>query len=144
MNELTWKVVRPLTDKTLIKKLERIVGVAMPNDYIECVMENNAGYPSLKGFVTVAGNERVFNNLLTFDESKGVNIFNTYKSVLAATGNKTLLPFAEDPFGNYICFDFSESMAKVVFWEHETKRTETINETFTGFLAKLSPAKQEA
>lgn len=141
MSKLTWKVSRPLSDKHQIKKLEEILGVTMPDDYIECVMKNNAGYPSLKIFTTDVENEHVFNNLLTFDESKSVNIFNTYKSVLAASGNKELLPFAEDPFGNYICFDFSESSVKIVYWEHETQKTETVCTTFTEFLAKLGPTE---
>jgi hypothetical protein len=137
MSELIWKVARPLTDKAPISKLEGIVGATLPDDFVGCVMENNAGYPSLKGFETAAGTARVFNNLLTFDEGKSVNIFNTYEGVLAATGNDALLPFAEDPFGNYICFDFSESGA-VVFLEHETNKTEAVSETFTGFITKLT------
>ena len=141
MNKLTWKVVRPLSDETPIKKLESIIGVAIPDDYAECVMENNAGYPSLKAFETTAGTERIFNNLLSLDERKDVNIFNTYESVLDATENKALLPFAEDPFGNYICFDFSDSAAKVVFWEHETGKSEAISAAFTEFLAKLKPTE---
>lgn len=141
MSELTWKIIRPLANQTPIKKLEDILGVTFPKDYVECVMKNNAGYPSLKVFKTSSGIEHIFNNLLTLDENKKVNIFTTFESLLAATGNKLLIPFAEDPFGNYICFDFSDSTVRIVFWEHETKKTDAISETFTEFLANLSPAK---
>ena len=138
MNELTWKVARPLTDEAPIRKLEELIGTNLPNDYVECVMKNNAGYPSLEIFKTSTGIERIFNNLLTFDESKKANIFQTYESLCVTTENRTLLPFAEDSFGNYICFDFSGSNMRVVFWEHETQRIEIISSTFTEFLTKLS------
>ena len=141
MSELTWKVVRPLLDRAPIKKLEEVVGVAIPEDFIECVVRNNAGYPSHERFETAEGIEHICNNLLSFDEKKNVNIYNTYDSIIALTGNKLLLPFAEDPFGNYICFDFSGSDVKVVFWEHETKKIEVVSSTFNEFLAKLSPSE---
>lgn len=141
MSGLTWKVTRPLSDRTPINKLEEIVGIVLPDDYVECVMENNSGYPSFEQFETVEGIRHIFNNLLSFDEKKKVNVYNTYASVYALTGNPKLLPIAEDPFGNYICFDFSGSEKRVVFWEHETKKIETICLTFTEFLENLNPSE---
>ena len=138
MSELTWKVVRPLQDRAPIRKLEEIIGIILPDDYVKCVMNNNAGYPTLEKFETVNGMERIFNNLLSFDEKKNVNIFNTYNSIFALTGNKMLLPIAEDPFGNYICIDFSNSEMKVVFWEHETNTLEAVSATFSELLSKLN------
>ena len=138
MNELLWKITRPLTDESLIEKLETKICVKLPNDFIECVLKNNAGYPTLKSFKTGNGMEHVFNNLLTFDENKGINIFNTYGNILIHTKNKLLLPFAEDPFGNYICFDFSKETVSIVFWYHETNQIEIVCGTFTEFLTKLS------
>jgi len=137
MSELIWKITRPLAESAPVEKLEKITDITFPKDYVDCVMENNAGYPSLKVFRTNLGDERIINNLLTFDESKDVNIFNTYESLFAATGIKALIPIAEDPFGSYMCFDFSESTAKVVFWEHETNRIDAVSDTFTGFIDML-------
>lgn len=137
MNELTWKLAKPLAEDTAIRKLEKDLGRVLPEDYVECVMKNNAGYPSLKKFATVSAVEHICNNLLSFDEKKDVNIFNTYESVVASSENKMLLPFAADPFGNYICFDFSGATVKVVFWQHETNETELVCTTFAAFIAKL-------
>lgn len=137
MCELIWKIVRPLANNAPIEKLEKIIGYSLPDDYIECVQKHNAGYPSLKKFETLTGVEHICNNLLSFNEEKAVNVFNTYDSMLNATGNRALLPFAEDPFGNYICFELSETHAKVVFWEHETSNIEPICDTFTEFVSKL-------
>lgn len=141
MGELTWKVARPLSDRAPICKLEEVIGVALPDEYVECVMKNNAGYPSLTRFKTAEGVEHMVDMLLSFDEKKSVNIYNTYQSMLASTGNKWLLPIAEDPFGNYICFIFLGSGTKVVFWDHETGKVETISATFAEFLAKLHPSE---
>ncbi|MCL2797367.1 MAG: SMI1/KNR4 family protein [Firmicutes bacterium] len=136
MNELEWKVARPLVDKTPIEKFEKMIGAIMPNDYVECAVKNNAGYPVQEVFLTESGVEHVFNNLLSFDESKRMNIFKTYESARTVTGNKGLVPFASDSFGNYICFDFA-SGAKVVFWDHETNKIDPVCSTFTELLAKL-------
>lgn len=138
MSGLMWKIVRPLTDDSLIKKLEKTIGFRLPADFVECVRKNNAGYPSLKSFETQSGVEHVFNNLLTLDDKKEVNVFNTYEAVLGVSGNKALLPIAEDPFGNYICFDFSAQPAHVVYWSHETKASETIADSFASLLAQLT------
>lgn len=137
MSELTWKLAKPLANDTAIKKLEKIIERSLPTDYVECVMKNNAGYPSLKKFDTVSSAAHICNNLLSFDEKKEVNIFNIYESLVASTGNKMLLPFAADPFGNYVCFDFLGETVKVVFWLHETDETELICATFAGFAANL-------
>ena len=60
-----------------------------------------------------------FNNLLTFDldsEYSILKIFSTLKSRLV----EKVFPFARDPFGNYICFDYrSGGDPTIVFWEHE-------------------------
>ena len=138
MNKLEWVLVNPLEDDTQIKKFEKTADVIFPEDFVSCVVENNAGYASLKNLETVRGNNRVCNNLLTFDEKKKVNIFNVYISVFSARGNTKLVPFAEDPFGNYICFDFSKPTAKIVFWNHETNKTEDVCDTFAEFLTKLN------
>jgi hypothetical protein len=137
MAELSWKIARPLSDERLINKLAETIGATLPNDYVECVRKNNAGYPSLKSFNTQNGVEHVFNNLLTLDDQKEVNVFSTYEVVSAASGKNTLLPIAEDPFGNYICLDFSMQPARVVFWEHETKSTEDIDDDFSSLLEQL-------
>jgi len=137
MNELEWFLVNPLEGEAQIKKFEDIARINFPDDFVNCIKKNNAGYPLFKNFETLTGDNHICNNLLTFDEKKKVNIFNVYRNVFSIRETTPLVPFAEDPFGNYICFDFSESTAKIIFWHHETNKTEKVCDTFTEFLAKL-------
>ena len=65
------------------------------------------------------GNEEVFNNFLSFDEEDSSNIINAYNDVKDRLIEK-VIPFAEDPFGNLLCFDYRNSEQPIiVFWEHE-------------------------
>ena len=64
-------------------------------------------------------NEEVFNNLLSFDEEDSSNMIDTYNDVKDRLVEK-VIPFAEDPFGNLICFDYrTNKQPTIVFWEHE-------------------------
>ena len=49
--------------------------------------------------------------------------------------DKNLMPFAADPFGNYICFDRNEG--KVAFWDHETNASSSTGQTMSAFLEGL-------
>ncbi|EEL55266.1 SMI1 / KNR4 [Bacillus cereus Rock4-2] len=68
----------------------------------------------------VNNHERVFGTLLSFDENSDeyiVEVYNDFSDTLP----KELIPFAFDPAGNLICFDYKnhEENPIVVFWEHE-------------------------
>jgi hypothetical protein len=102
-----------------IKQVENTFGIQFPNDFRQCIIENNAGYPKPDCFY-IGFKGEVFNNLLTFDlESQYsiLNIFNILKNRLI----DKVFPFGRDPFGNYICFDYRNGDKPIiVFWEHET------------------------
>jgi hypothetical protein len=68
----------------------------------------------------VEGKEKVFGTLLTYDNEDDEHIqeiFNDYRDTLPSE----IIPFAFDPSGNLICFDYKDDEANpnVVFWEHE-------------------------
>ncbi|MFF2484319.1 SMI1/KNR4 family protein [Paenibacillus sp. NPDC058071] len=95
------------------------LGVKFPFDYIECVMENNGAHVSPELF-EVEGKEKAFGTLITFDKDDDefiANVFNDYNDTLP----EKVIPFAFDPGGNLICFDYKENEEKpvIVFWNHE-------------------------
>ncbi|HEL1761160.1 TPA: SMI1/KNR4 family protein [Streptococcus suis] len=50
----------------------------------------------------------------------------------------TLFPFGEDPFGNLLCFDYSDNQS-AVFWNHEMldnngQNTVFMAQSFTDFI----------
>ncbi len=82
-------------------------------------MDYNGAHVSPELF-QVEGKEKVFGTLLTYDSEDDehiLEVFNDYKDTLP----KKIIPFAFDPSGNLICFDYTdhEDNPIVVFWEHE-------------------------
>ncbi len=131
-----------------ISNVETILGVKFPKDYIETVMKNDGGYPKPNRF-DVNDNEEVFNNLLSFDDEDYSNIINTYNDIKDRLVKK-VIPFAEDPFGNMICFDYRNSdKPVVVFWDNEKAFNDKdlaisyLCDTFTDLMLMLHESKEE-
>jgi len=147
-NNLRWICENDDVETITISKVEAIFGVKFPTDYIDIVMKNDGGYPMPDRF-NLNDNEEVFNNLLSFDEEDSNNILDTYYDVKDRLFEE-IIPFAEDPFGNLICFDYRQSsQPTVVFWEHETASKDKnaaikkISDTFTELLDSLYEHKEE-
>ncbi|MGH0796950.1 hypothetical protein BWGOE3_09610 [Bacillus mycoides] len=95
------------------------IGVRFSEDYIECVMVNN-GSAVMPYVFEVNKVRRVFGTLLSYDNSSSeyiLKVYDNYKDTLPSE----VIPFAFDPVGNLICFDYKnhEDNPIVVFWEHE-------------------------
>lgn len=127
---------KPLDEKQIIE-VEKLFGFQFPDDYKKCVLENNGGYPEPNIFDCDDGRiEVVFNNLISFtDENQNIKMF--YEFSL-----QKLIPFATDPFGNLLCFDFRDnaSSPKIIFYNCEESGSTLITpvcESFTDLLERL-------
>ena len=54
---------------------------------------------------------------------------------LEAVEDKNLLPFAIDPFGNYICYQLNEK--QIVYWDHENDAVTTTGKSLKEFIESL-------
>lgn len=131
-----WLFTEPLLEEE-ITEIEKIYGVMLPSDYKQCIKENNGGFPEPNIFDCDDGStEMVFNNLISFtDENVNIRMFHEFTS-------QSLFPFAQDPFGNLICFDYKESnkSPKVVYLNFEENKEFTITsvcDSFTVLLDRL-------
>ena len=131
MAKITWKYVKPLSKSTAIEDFERKNNVSLPSDLKECIKANNGGRPSFNVFDTADSKDRVFKTLLSLNESDVENIYKFF--VIINSQLKDLIPFASDPFGNYLCLQNN----KIVLFLHETRQLEYVSDTFSAFLAKL-------
>jgi hypothetical protein len=131
---LDWKYVKPLKNPEAVQHFELKNAIRIPDSLKKFILEFNGGRPSLSSFDTDINKERVFKTLLSYNED---DIENIYKVIdMFKIGNVLkLLPFASDPFGNYICIDFHQN--SIVFWNHETEKTEFISEGFNEFIQSL-------
>lgn len=128
-NDLSWKYVDRLKDNGSIKKLEQEYKCKFPADLKKCIISNNGGTPSLNKFDTQDKNTYVFSGLLSLNEDDNDNIY----SIIDKLSVYGLIPFGSTPFGNFICTKNNS----IVYWNHETNKTESVANSFTSFLDKL-------
>jgi hypothetical protein len=131
MTEITWKYVKPLINIGAIEEFEKKANISLPLDLKECIKANNGGRPSYSIFDTANSKGRVFKALISFNELDVENIYKFFP--IKESQFNDLIPFASDPFGNYLCLQDT----KIVLYLHETAKLEFISNSFTGLLEKL-------
>lgn len=120
-----WSYIIREPDLKVIKSVEQLLAVKFPDDYIQCILNNHGGQPEPSRFNFGDKDATSFGELLTFDTAHRnyiLKIFNSIKEMLP----DGVIPFANDPGGNYICFDYNEkgNNPVIVFLDHELSFTE--------------------
>ncbi|MDA1776414.1 MULTISPECIES: SMI1/KNR4 family protein [unclassified Bacillus cereus group] len=149
MNNIIWSFMSktPVTNEE-IQAVEQYLNIKLPNDFVACVKKYDGGYPNPKVFDVPGQDENVFSDLLTLHIEDKYSIVQNYKSVKDRLVAK-VYPFARDPFGNLLCFDYRNSTESptVVFWDHEEENIEEaiypVCSTFTELLASLRDFEEE-
>lgn len=129
---MQWKYKIDLADETVFLDIEREYGIRVPEEVREIVRNYNAATPSQYHFM-IGTDERAFGAVLSFN--RGDEDVDLVFTALDVIEDKNLMPFAADPFGNYICFDRNEG--KVAFWDHETNASSSTGQTMSAFLEDL-------
>lgn len=127
---ITWERVSPICDE-LITEVENMYSIQIPDDLKSVLKEGNGGTPSKRFFDDEESKSHEMKTLLSYNRSDMENVYSAFK-VLKEIDSK-LLPFANDPAGNLICYDGS----KVVYWNHETDELETVANSILEFFDKL-------
>ena len=100
----------------IIESVEHSWQITLPDDYKQVALKYDGGYPNPNHF-KVGEKLEIFNNLISLDENECDNIYEILEDLQNRLGDQ-LIPFAEDGFGNVLCFDYSADKS-VVFWNHE-------------------------
>lgn len=126
-----------------VEDVESLFGVKLPQDFREVIISHSGGCPLPHTYDFGEHDEAVLHNLLNFDKEEKYNVFKTYNLIKDRLQDK-IYPFAEDPYGNHICFDYRESKEnpKVVFCDHELTKDDSDNfqficNSFTELIDKL-------
>lgn len=130
--DILWKYKIDVTDRHIFEELEKERNIVLPDDLKVFIMESNAATPSKYRFM-VGTIERVLGAVLSFN--KGEEDADTVFTALSVIEDKNILPFAIDPFGNYICYLLKEN--EVAFWDHETGKVSLTGSDLKEFLEKL-------
>lgn len=144
---IRWKYTNPI-DISYIRKTEELLGIRFPEDYVQCVLENNGGTPKPQEF-DVEGRRfpAVFEHLLDHDPNSKSYIVEFCPDYIDHLPDG-IYPFAGDPFGNFICFDYrsDKDNPSIVFWDHEkpdNKNVFPVCRTFTELLNKLYEPEED-
>ncbi|NQX63648.1 SMI1/KNR4 family protein [Paenibacillus qinlingensis] len=118
--EIHWRFKVSDVSSDEIKKLEEFLGVTFPDDYLECIRENNGAMP-VPNFFEVNGREMSFGALLSINEKDVENIRMVFEALEERLPSE-IIPFSIDAGGNFICFDYkngTQSVPSIVFFDHE-------------------------
>jgi|SRR5690606_852247 len=138
---IEWLFGEPI-DRSVIRNTEKAFGVTFPDDYVECVLKNNGGSPMPNVYDFEGRKGAVFGRLLNHDPNGPNNILRMYDAIQDRLP-EGIYPFAEDTFGNFICFDYRQDKENpsIVFWDHEKTSCKTaifpVCRSFTELLNKL-------
>lgn len=125
------KYIKTLTNENSIEDFAITNGITFSKEFVLFFKTNNGGRPDTNEVSLEKGSEKVVNSFLSFNEEDKENVYKAKKRV--EEDDQTLVPFANDPSGNYFCLKNGE----VVFYSHEDGETFKVADTFEMFLEKL-------
>jgi len=150
-NDLRWQDCLPAVNDEAIDTVEQRLGVRLPADYIECVRQCDGGWPHLHHFSypdpDLGAVETSIGRFLSLSASHEGNLLEVL-DWLSDQLPSGIVPFADEPGGDFICFDYrSGATPSVVYWMHERSGDEavvTLAPTFSAFLDELRAMTPDA
>ncbi len=133
-----WRYIKPLMNEALITEIEEKLGYKFVDSYIDFVKRYNGGRPPISEFNTCTSKERTIKSFLSLNPNDAENIIRLNKGV--SDISTTLVAFAIDNFGNYICFNKQND--EISFLDFETGKIEFIADRFSDFLLKIDNPKR--
>jgi hypothetical protein len=147
--KVKWRLAKPPVSQTAARKAEQAWGIEFPSDYFDCATLHHGAYPFPKSFPIPGRRPAMFGHLLPFSDATADDQNRSLNQVYAAIKEwlpARVFPFAADPFGNYLCFDYRKQKPTIVFWNHEeddpTKALNYVCSTFTELLELLYEANE--
>ena len=129
---MNWKYKIDVANPNVFSDIEKKYGIVIAEELRALILTANAATPSKYNFM-LGATERVVGAILSFNE--GETDTDTVYTALSTMEDKALVPFAIDPFGNYICYSNKDN--KVVFWDHETSVVSSTEKGLSEFLDSL-------
>lgn len=129
---MNWKYKIDVANQNVFSDIEKKYGITISEELRALILTANAATPSKYHFM-LGATERVVGAILSFNE--GEMDTDTVYTALSTMEDKALVPFAIDPFGNYICYSNKDN--KVVFWDHETSEVSSTEKGLSEFLDSL-------
>lgn len=129
---MDWKYKIDVVNQNVFSEIEKNYGITISEELRALILTANAATPSKYNFM-LGTTEKVVGAILSFNKEETDT--DTIYSALSAIEDRSLVPFAIDPFGNYICYSNNDD--KVVFWDHETSGIISTGKGLSAFLDSL-------
>ncbi|CAM1346907.1 SMI1/KNR4 family protein [Tenacibaculum insulae] len=134
---MEWKFKKNSLDNSQIKLIEQELSVKLPIEFVALIKQNNGARPSKNSYDLKNEKGKFFDSLIDYSFEEKNNVVAVYKRLKTYSVNK-MIPFGEDGFGNYICFNYvNEENPNVVFYDHEINEVIEITNSFNEFLDLL-------
>ena len=127
-----WKYKIDISCNGVFGEIEKKYGIKFSDELKAFITEYNAATPEKHRFM-VGTTERVFGAVLSVN--KGETDTDSIYTALDVINDKDIIPFAIDPFGNYICYSTNDGI--VMYWDHENDTTASTNLNLSDFIASL-------
>ena len=127
-----WKYKIDISCNCVFGEIEKEYGVKFSDELKAFIAEYNAATPEKHRFM-VGTTERVFGAVLSVN--KGETDTDSIYTALDVINDKDIIPFAIDPFGNYICYSSKDST--ILYWNHETNTTLSTELNLIDFIESL-------
>ena len=127
-----WKYKIDISCNCAFGEIEKEYGVKFSDELKAFIAEYNAATPEKHRFM-VGTTERVFGAVLSVN--KGETDTDSIYTALDVINDRDIIPFAIDPFGNYICYSANDST--VMYWDHENDNMASTELKFADFITSL-------
>lgn len=137
-----WKGQKHRATDITVVAVEEQIGHRLPSDFRDFIKKYHGARPSHRYFTITSGGKRlpcVVGAFLSL-EPNDIEHLGKIATRLRDQIPSTIVPFACDPGGDMICFDFSGEKPVVVYWQHEEEgdtQFATVSQSFLEFIDLL-------
>lgn len=114
-----------------IEIVENKLGIIFPSEFKIFMLKYHGSYALIDTFDTEKEKGKEINNFLSFDaENKNTYILYSLENIQDRLP-KNVIPFAETPGGDFICFGYSVNLENptIIYWDHELGYEDAENST---------------
>lgn len=132
-----WDYKIQLKNEEIFEKIESDNGIKIPEELRSFIIANNGACPT-PNCVDINGEERVYDATLSFNEEE--EDATTVRFAMNIVANPDYIPFAQDPFGNYYCYEWKQRT--VSLYNHEDEIMNDTDLKLNAFIESLHETRE--
>lgn len=131
-----WKYTEKEFDRNEINNFQKHHNIKFPQEYLAMLDVANGASPE-KNILKKDSQEFVVSYFFSWSKGSDINFIEN-NSFFHEIHSQEVIPFANDPFGNFFCFFYGNNdTPSIVFWEHEQDSIVELSTNFCDFITAL-------